>query len=113
MRPQTLGPRVLDMAGQALGLEISAGEFDYGLRGSPQLVARDVSARVPGADTPLVEAERVFISLPWSTLRARGAEVREMNMTSGLQAITLGNAHGKKLWMGGADPRREGVVMGD
>lgn len=75
MRPQTLGPRVLDMAGQALGLEISAGEFDYGLRGSPQLVARDVSARVPGADTPLVEAERVFISLPWSTLRARGADL--------------------------------------
>ena len=75
MRPQTLGPRVLDMAGQALGLEISAGEFDYRLRGSPQLVARDVSARVPGADAPLVEAERVFVSLPWSTLRARGADL--------------------------------------
>src|SRR5690606_19222300 len=39
------------------------------------LVARDVSARVPGANTPLVEAERVFISLPWSTLRARGADL--------------------------------------
>ena len=46
-------------------------------------------------------------------LRARGAEVREMNMTSGLQAITRGQAHGKKVWLGGADPRREGVVMGD
>jgi len=46
-------------------------------------------------------------------LRARGAEVREMNMTSGLQAITRGQAHGKKMWLGGADPRREGVVMGD
>lgn len=35
---------------------------------------------------------------------------REMNMTSGLQAIKLGNSHGKILWMvwmGGADPRRE------
>ena len=30
-----------------------------------------------------------------------------------LQAITRGQAHGKKLWMGGADPRREGIVMGD
>ena len=47
------------------------------------------------------------------TLRARGAEVREMAMTSGLQAITRARIHGKPMWLGGADPRREGVVMGD
>ena len=42
-------------------------------------------------------------------LRARGAEVREQPMTSGLQALTrVPNG-----WFGGADPRREGVVMGD
>ncbi len=46
-------------------------------------------------------------------LRTRGAEVREMNMTSGLQALTRGQAHGQPVWFGGADPRREGVVMGD
>ena len=46
-------------------------------------------------------------------LRARGAEVREQDMTSGLQAITRGQAQGRKAWLGGADPRREGVVMGD
>jgi gamma-glutamyltranspeptidase/glutathione hydrolase len=46
-------------------------------------------------------------------LRARGAEVREQQMTSGLQAITRGQAHGEAFWFGGADPRREGVVMGD
>jgi len=46
-------------------------------------------------------------------LRTRGAEVREMNLTSGLQAITHTNVHGKPMWLGGADPRREGVVMGD
>jgi gamma-glutamyltranspeptidase/glutathione hydrolase len=34
-------------------------------------------------------------------------------MTSGLQAITRGQVHGMTLWMGGADPRREGIVMGD
>ena len=34
-------------------------------------------------------------------------------MTSGLQAITRGQAHGVPLLLGGADPRREGVVMGD
>jgi gamma-glutamyltranspeptidase/glutathione hydrolase len=46
-------------------------------------------------------------------LRARGAEVREIELTSGLQAITRGNAHGQMFYFGGADPRREGVVMGD
>jgi gamma-glutamyltranspeptidase/glutathione hydrolase len=42
-------------------------------------------------------------------LRARGHEVRELDMTSGLQAIqrTPGG------FFGGADPRREGVVRGD
>ncbi|MBV7544082.1 gamma-glutamyltransferase family protein [Acidovorax sp. sic0104] len=62
---------------------------------------------------PTLLEEKRFPPSTVEALRARGAEVREMNMTSGLQAITLGNAHGKKLWMGGADPRREGVVMGD
>ena len=42
-------------------------------------------------------------------LKARGHEVREMDMTSGLQAIER-TATG---WFGGADPRREGVVLGD
>jgi gamma-glutamyltranspeptidase/glutathione hydrolase len=42
-------------------------------------------------------------------LQARGHEVRELDMTSGLQAIqrTPGG------FFGGADPRREGVVRGD
>ena len=42
-------------------------------------------------------------------LKARGHEVREMDMTSGLQVIER-TASG---WFGGADPRREGVVLGD
>ena len=42
-------------------------------------------------------------------LQARGHEMREMEMTSGLQAIERTPAG----WFGGADPRREGVVLGD
>ncbi|MBG9387352.1 gamma-glutamyltransferase family protein [Caenimonas aquaedulcis] len=42
-------------------------------------------------------------------LRARGAEVREETLTSGLQAIQ----RAERGWFGGADPRREGVVRGD
>jgi len=62
---------------------------------------------------PTLLEEKRFPPATVDALRARGAEVREMNMTSGLQAITRGQAHGKKMWLGGADPRREGVVMGD
>ena len=62
---------------------------------------------------PTLLEEKRFPPATVDALRARGAEVREMNMTSGLQAITRGLAHGKKIWLGGADPRREGVVMGD
>ena len=42
-------------------------------------------------------------------LKARGHEVRELEMTSGLQAIERTPSG----WFGGADPRREGVVLGD
>ena len=62
---------------------------------------------------PSLLEEKRFPPATVQALRERGAEVREMNMTSGLQAITRGQAHGKTLWLGGADPRREGVVMGD
>ena len=62
---------------------------------------------------PSVLEEKRFPAATIDALKARGAEVREANMTSGLQAITRGQAHGTPVWMGGADPRREGIVMGD
>ena len=62
---------------------------------------------------PTVLEEKRFPAATVDALKARGHEVRETAMTSGLQAITSGQAHGKALWLGGADPRREGVVMGD
>ena len=62
---------------------------------------------------PSILEEKRFPPATVEALRARGAEVREQAMTSGLQAITLGNAHGTPVFLGGADPRREGIVMGD
>ena len=62
---------------------------------------------------PSLLEENRFAPATVEALRARGAEVREQAMTSGLQAITRGEAHGMKVWLGGADPRREGLVMGD
>ncbi|WP_313297108.1 gamma-glutamyltransferase [Diaphorobacter sp.] len=62
---------------------------------------------------PTMLEEKRFPESVVSALRARGAEVREMNLTSGLQAIMRAEIHGTPMWLGGADPRREGVVMGD
>jgi len=56
----------------------------------------------------VLEAKR-FENTTLEALKARGHEVREVDMTSGLQAIER-TASG---WFGGADPRREGVVLGD
>ncbi|MFC7301232.1 hypothetical protein [Cognatiluteimonas weifangensis] len=74
LQPQRATGFLLARAGAALGLEITAaGRAEYRLRGTPQLVLREVVVREPGAATPLLRAERIFVSLPWSTLRARGA----------------------------------------
>ena len=58
---------------------------------------------------PSLLEEKRFSPATVEALRARGAEVREQAMTSGLQAIqkTPGG------FFGGADPRREGLVLGD
>ncbi len=46
-------------------------------------------------------------------LQAKGHDVRVMVQTSGLQGIQRRMRDGQPAWFGGADPRREGVVMGD
>lgn len=56
----------------------------------------------------LLEAGR-FPAATVEALKERGHEVNETEMTSGLQAIQRTDTG----WFGGADPRREGVVMGD
>lgn len=67
---------LLNRIGNALGLQIKAsGKTDYRLRGTPQLVLHGVVAQRPGDATPLLRAERVFVSLPWSTIRARGGDL--------------------------------------
>jgi gamma-glutamyltranspeptidase/glutathione hydrolase len=46
-------------------------------------------------------------------LKARGHDIREYDQNSGLQGIQRRVVDGKPQWFGGADPRREGVVLGD
>lgn len=56
----------------------------------------------------LLERQR-FPAATVEALAARGHEVIETDLTSGLQAIQRVPGG----WFGGADPRREGIVMGD
>ena len=60
-----------------------------------------------------VEQGRVSPSLV-EGLKTRGHELREIPMTSGLQGIVRVRLRdGGSGWAGGADPRREGVALGD
>lgn len=73
LQPERSVPLLLDRLGTTLGLEITAsGQPELILRGTPTLVVRDVTARQPRASKPLLTADRILLSLPWSTIRDRG-----------------------------------------
>ena len=59
---------------------------------------------------PVLLEEKRFDAATVQALRERGHTVNETAMTSGLQALQRAP---DGLWLGGADPRREGVVAGD
>jgi len=58
---------------------------------------------------PSLLEERRFPQATVEALRGRGAEVQEHPLTSGVQAIQRTSSG----FFGGADPRREGVVLGE
>lgn len=73
LQPRVATDLILREAGQALGLDIAAqGEPELQLRGTPRWVIRDVSAKLPGTTRELLHAERILLSLPWTTLKSRG-----------------------------------------
>lgn len=59
---------------------------------------------------PVMLEEKRFDPATVQALRERGHSVNETAMTSGLQALQRAL---DGSWLGGADPRREGVVAGD
>lgn len=48
-----------------------------------------------------------------NALHEKGHPIRMMEQTSGLQGIMRATLDGQDVWLGGADPRREGNAMGD
>lgn len=62
---------------------------------------------------PVVFEAQHFSPAMQDDLRARGTAVRETALPSGVQAIVRRTLNGRDAWMSGADPRREGAVMGE
>jgi gamma-glutamyltranspeptidase/glutathione hydrolase len=58
---------------------------------------------------PLVLEQGRFPLATVEALQQRGHTVQQGELTSGAQAIV----RGRSAWLGGADPRREGIVAGD
>lgn len=101
-RPQQLAGLILDRAGAALGLEISAsGPAEYRLRGTPQLVLRKLSVREPGAATALLEADRLLLALPWSTIRGKGQDLTVQRVELDAPRLDLAVL---QRWMAGRPP---------
>lgn len=108
----------LDRAGDALGLEITAtGGLEYRLRDTPMIVARGVVARMPGADEPVLTADRLLLSLPWSTLRGRLRVLDFTRIELDAPVLHLGALQD---WLASRPPGegrvptlREGIVVSD
>jgi gamma-glutamyltranspeptidase/glutathione hydrolase len=83
--------------------------LDWGLDVQQAIALPNVGSR--NGPTEL-EQGRVSAALV-EALQSRGHEVRVMPQTSGLQGIQRRMRDGRPAWFGGADPRREGAVMGD
>lgn len=67
-----------------------------------------------GGEHPLVDASDSGNNDPLVTgLRALGHTVSVNAQSSGLGSIVKTMVDGQPAWMGGADPRREGIVLGD
>ncbi len=64
---------------------------------------------VGAANGPLLLEKPLFSADTMDSLRARGHQVQQIDMNSGLQVIQRDG----QAWFGAADPRREGSVSGD
>lgn len=75
LQPQRAGRVLLQRAATASGLELDVAGIDYRLRGTPQLELTGLVAKRPGDHTALLRAKRVFVALPWRTLRTLGDDL--------------------------------------
>lgn len=62
---------------------------------------------------PLLLETGRFDTSTLQELQTHGSPVKSTPMTSGLHILHRGQSNGQPVWQGGADPRREGIVLGN
>ncbi|KAB0632071.1 gamma-glutamyltransferase [Burkholderia stagnalis] len=98
------GPAIINHVSKAL-----VGVLDWGMT-MQQAIALPNFGSMNGPTQ--LERGRVSDALV-DGLKGRGHDVQVVQMNSGLQGIQRLNVEGRTVWFGGADPRREGIAMGD
>ncbi|CAN0623746.1 gamma-glutamyltranspeptidase / glutathione hydrolase [Burkholderia multivorans] len=98
------GPAIINHVAKAL-----VGVMDWGMTMQQALALPNFGSM--NGPTQL-EKGRVSDALV-NGLKARGHDVQVVEMNSGLEGIQRLNVEGQTIWFGGADPRREGVALGD
>ncbi|MBN1237539.1 MAG: gamma-glutamyltransferase [Gammaproteobacteria bacterium] len=99
------GTRIINYVSQAL-----VNVLDFGLDvqqavSAPHIVAQD--------DSPIELEERTALTERRDELEEMGHRVVPRNLNSGLHGIVVDHRDGRRVLRGGADPRREGVALGD
>lgn len=98
------GPLIIDFVARAI-----TGLIDWNMPVSavvamPHVINTNGVTQLESASAVATQADR---------LRAMGHEVNVRRITSGLHGLAIEWRDGQRIITGGADPRREGVVLGD
>jgi gamma-glutamyltranspeptidase/glutathione hydrolase len=89
--------------------KVLVGTLDWGLDVQQAISLPNIGSRNGPTELEAGRVSRAVVE----QLKARGHDIREYDQNSGLQGIQRRTVNGKPEWFGGADPRREGVVLGD
>ncbi len=89
--------------------KVLVGVLDWNLTTQQAIAMPNFGSR----NGPTILESGFFTPETIDALKAKGHTVIEYPMTSGLHGIQRRESKGESVWVGGADPRREGVVMGD
>jgi gamma-glutamyltranspeptidase/glutathione hydrolase len=89
--------------------KVLVGTLDWGLDVQQAISLPNIGSRNGPTELEAGRVSRAVVE----QLKARGHDIREYEQNSGLQGIQRRTVNGHEEWFGGADPRREGVVLGD
>jgi gamma-glutamyltranspeptidase/glutathione hydrolase len=98
------GPAIINYVAKVL-----VGTLDWGLNMQQAISLPNFGSR--NGPTELETAR--FPQSTVEALKARGHQVRQVELNSGLHGVERMTVQGVPVWFGGADPRREGIAAGD